>query len=109
MSREENSRKDEETSRKDLLFGGDVLRLFDGYDPADLVEHPDLLFARLLEEGDSADLRRLFAAWPEEDLARFFTDHGGRVTSRRTRRFWSLVLATESSVPPPLAREIWPL
>lgn len=92
-----------------LVFGGEALRLFDGYEPADLVRHPDLLFARLLEEGDSADLRRLFAAFPEKEIARFFAEHGGRVTSRRTRRFWSLLLGAEAAAAPPLAREIWPL
>ena len=88
-----------------------VARRFPGHDEAALRRpaHRAFLIARLLEEGDGDELRWLLAAVGRGAVAAWLGEHGGAALSRRSRAFWSLVLATESSSPRPLARELWPL
>jgi hypothetical protein len=99
---------------------GEALRLFPGYAAADL-EAPDarpFLLSRLLEDGDSADLRRLFAAVPEisevseiseAGAAAWLATHGGRQLSIRSRAFWELVLGTPAGPAAPGIAALWPL
>ena len=86
-------------------------RLFANYQECDLT--PDrggsLLIARLLEDGDSADLSWLAAQVSEPALADWLAWHGGRQLSRRSRAFWEVVLGREAGPPVPGAGELWPL
>lgn len=86
-------------------------RLFTSYEEGDLT--PDrggaLLIARLLEDGDSADLSWLAAQIPEPTLADWLGRHGGRQLSRRSRSFWEVVLGREAGPSVPGAKELWPL
>jgi len=96
---------------------GEALRLFPGYEAADL-EAPDarpFVLSRLLEDGDGADLRRLFAAVPEMSeiseagTAAWLAAHGGRQLSVRSRAFWELVLGTPAGPAVPGIAALWPL
>ncbi|HSF41827.1 MAG TPA: hypothetical protein VLT87_18645 [Thermoanaerobaculia bacterium] len=86
-------------------------RLFAHYEESDLT--PDrggsLLLARLLEDGDSADLSWLAAQISEPVLADWLARHGGRQLSRRSRAFWEVVLGREAGASVPGAGELWPL
>jgi hypothetical protein len=86
-------------------------RLFCGYDEADLTPERagSLLIARLLEDGDAADLAWLFKNLPEPALAQWLACHGGRQLSRRSRAFWELVLGRVAGPAHPLAEALWPL
>jgi hypothetical protein len=86
-------------------------RLFAHYDPAALGEpaHRPFLIARLLEEGDAADLRWLAAEVGEPALAGWLAAHGGRGLSRRSRAFWQTVLGPTAAPAPAAAAALWPL
>ncbi len=86
-------------------------RLFSGYDAADLTleRAGSLLIARLLEDGDAADLAWLVRAVPEPALAEWFARHGGRQLSRRSRAFWQVVLGRPAGPVHPEAESLWPL
>ncbi len=105
------------------MIPGAALRLFPGYAAADL-EAPDarpFLLSRLLEDGDGADLRQLFAAVPEMSempetseiseagAAAWLAAHGGRQLSVRSRAFWELVLGTPAGPAVPGIAALWPL
>jgi len=72
-------------------------------------EHRSHLLARLLEEGDGADLAWLIAHVDEAELADWLRRRGGRLLSRRSRVFWRLLLAVESGPAAPLADQLWVL
>jgi hypothetical protein len=74
-------------------------------DPA----HRPFLIARLLEDGDGADLRWLLAEVGEAALGAWLERHGGRQLSRRSRVFWERVLARDAPAPPAAAAALWPL
>jgi hypothetical protein len=71
--------------------------------PASVARHftesPDLadpcaraaVVARLLEDGDRADLRWLAAHIPDSEITAWFERHGARRLSRRSRAFWAVV------------------
>lgn len=86
-------------------------RLFPDYDEADLTlgSAGSLLIARLLENGDAADLTWLLQAVPEPDLADWFARHGGRRLSIRSRAFWEIVLGCAPGPSHPAAEALWPL
>lgn len=85
-----------------------ALRLFPHHpEPPGLDEHPDFVIERLLDEGDSADLRWLVARFGEARLRQWVAEHGGRRLSRRSRALWSLALGVEVRRPP--AHDLWPL
>jgi hypothetical protein len=86
-------------------------RLFASYAEEDLVPEraSSLLLARLLEDGDAADLAWLTATFPEPELATWLARHGGRQLSRRSRAFWEAVLGVEASSANPEAKALWPL
>lgn len=79
--------------------------------PPDVAVAPEaeVVVERLLEEGDSADLRWLAGHRGEAALAEWFERCGGRRLSRRSRAFWALVLDRVPSPPAPGAEELWPL
>ncbi len=89
-------------------------RLFSTYAEADLTleRAGPLLIARLLEDGDAADLAWLCRTFPEPRLADWFSRHGGRQLSRRSRAFWEIVLGCPAGQPGPSgaeAKALWPL
>jgi len=86
-------------------------RLFPHYSEADLAPEraPSLLIARLLEDGDAADLAWLRATFPEGALADWLARHGGRLLSARSRAFWENVLGRAAAPVPPEAAALWPL
>jgi hypothetical protein len=86
-------------------------RLFSAYDEADLTPEKggSLLMARLLEDGDAADLGWLFRTFPEPAVASWLSSHGSRKLSRRSRAFWEIVLATEAAPAGPASEALWPL
>ena len=66
-------------------------------------EAPDLadplaraaVVARLLEDGDRADLDWLARQVPVSEIARWFARRGARRLSRRSRAFWAAVFESE--------------
>ena len=67
------------------------------------------LIARLLEDGDAADLRWLTRNVPETELASWLVSRGGRQLSVRSRAFWELVLDRRAGPEAPVRKELWPL
>ncbi len=86
-------------------------RLFEHYPEGvpDPGSHSDFLIGRLLEEGDSSDLRWLLAAFPEERISAWLALHGGRQLSRRSLSFWELLLGRPTRPFPFDLRDLWPL
>jgi hypothetical protein len=86
-------------------------RLFAAYAEEDLTPEraPSLLIARLLEDGDAADLAWLMATTPEPEIAAWLARHGGRQLSRRSRAFWEAVLEVAAGPVNPDAEALWPL
>lgn len=71
----------------------ETLRLFDGYS-TDVLRQPDsrsFMIGRLLEEGDSADLRWLSEAVGLEAIREWLVERGVRQLSRRSRAFWEML------------------
>lgn len=64
------------------------------------------LIARLLEEGEGTDLAWLTSVVPLDELREWARSHGCRQLSRRSLRFWNLVLDVESGPEP--GDELWP-
>ncbi|MGH9362714.1 MAG: hypothetical protein ACRD2T_12435 [Thermoanaerobaculia bacterium] len=85
-------------------------RLFPHHAVAELTPEraPALLIARLLEDGDAADLAWLTAVFPEERLAAWLAERGGRQLSALSRAFWEVVLGRAAQAPA-VASELWPL
>lgn len=71
----------------------DTLRLFDGYDPAELEEpqYRPFVVGRLLEDGDSQDLRWLFGSLEAAELRTWLIDHAPHRLSERSRGFWTWI------------------
>jgi hypothetical protein len=86
-------------------------RLFSAYDEADLTSERSgsLLIARLLEDGDAADLGWLFRTFSEPAVAEWLARLGGRQLSRRSRAFWEVVLGVEAVPAGPVSDALWPL
>lgn len=82
-------------------------RLFPDGVPLD-DEHRGYLVAKLLEEGDGADLRWLHEQIGEGEMAVWLRREGGRALSHRSRAFWELVLGVEAGGSHPRAGELWP-
>jgi hypothetical protein len=82
-------------------------RLWPHYDLTVESAPPAFLFARLLEDGESGELRWLFASRGERAARDWLTRRGGRALSRRSLAFWALVL----DVPPQASatHDLWPL
>ena len=92
--------------KPDLRIPEETRRLFPGCD-AD----PGLpfLIARLLEDGDGADLRWLCRNVPESELAAWLESRGGRQLSVRSRAFWETVLDRPAGAEAPARKDLWPL
>jgi len=84
-------------------------RLFPDHDPEDLrgEEGRSLLCARLLEDGDSADLRWLVGQLGEPAIVAWLAAHGGRQLSSRSRAFWARTLRCEAGPANPVAAQLW--
>lgn len=65
------------------------------------------LIGRLLEEGETADLKFLTSRVHEERLRQWVRDRATRQLSRRSRAFWELALGVESGKDP--GDDLWPL
>ncbi|MCG8457294.1 MAG: hypothetical protein MI919_13545 [Holophagales bacterium] len=90
-----------------------VLRHFHGYDAETLAElrYRPFLIERLLEQGDSTDLRWLSSWVSEDELRQWLGGGGSRKLSRRQGRFWAWVLDVDCEEPEAraAAAELWPL
>ncbi|HEX5719393.1 MAG TPA: hypothetical protein VF179_24745 [Thermoanaerobaculia bacterium] len=84
-------------------------RLFPGYADVDLATGLPFLIARLLEDGDEADLRWLTRNLPETELAAWLGQRGGRQLSLRSRAFWEAVLGRPAGGEVPTRKDLWPL
>jgi len=89
-----------------LEIPAETRRLFPGYDST--LGLP-FLIARLLEDGDEADLRWLTRNVPETELAAWLEQRGGRQLSIRSRAFWEAVLDRPAGGEVPARKELWPL
>lgn len=86
-------------------------RLFSNYDDCDRITpgNGSLVFARMLEYGDSEDLAWLMRSVPEYELRQWLGTHGRRQLSRRSYAFWRQLMAPhpeESDLP---ENPLWPL
>ena len=70
-------------------------------------EHAPWLIARLLEDGDSRDLRWLLTHIDREQVRRWVIERGARQLSGRSLAFWRLVLDVEA-VGEPRGEALWP-
>jgi len=88
----------------------DARRLFPHYEDEalDLQHSRSLILGRLLEDGDGADLAWLTANVPEDEIAEWFSRHGGRQLSARSRELWRVVLGREPGLVHPEAKALWP-
>lgn len=91
-----------------------ALRLFSDHDLGDLAGgDPSFVIARLLEDGDSADLTWLVRTVPETVLADWLERRGARALSWRSRAFWEVVLGRRAGGAMPeveaVRKAIWPL
>jgi hypothetical protein len=68
---------------------------------------PSPVIARLLEDGDSSDLRWLLARAGERSVKAWLTEHGRRQLSRRSAAFWGQVLGVSLAGPRP-GESLWP-
>ena len=84
-------------------------RLFPGYTDADLAAGLPFLIARLLEDGDEADLRWLTRNVPETDLAAWLEQRGGRQLSIRSRACWEAVRDRPAGGEVPISKALRPL
>lgn len=74
---------------------GDIARtLFWDIDPdrLDLQENKDFIIERVLELGDDAAVKWLFSTYPRSDILNVIAK--SRRLSRKSARYWSLVLKT---------------
>lgn len=88
-----------------------TLRLFAHYEDIERlpVAAPALVMARLMEEGDSSDLRWLTRVYPERHLSSWLDEHGSRLLSRRSQVFWRILLDRPDSVAAAPGEQLWPL
>jgi hypothetical protein len=87
--------------------GGEMPRL-------DAAAPDPYVLARLLEDGDRADLAWLCGRFSAADLAAWIERHGARRLSRRSLAFWAVTLGRADLLPERRAelarrRELWPL
>jgi hypothetical protein len=84
-------------------------RLFAAEEEATLLAVPPAprVIARLLEDGDSADLRALLASMPLRDLRIWVDRHGARQLSRRSLAFWQVLLALPGAATPAPRNPYW--
>ena len=90
---------------------GHACRLFAHYeDPAQLpAASSHLVLAKILEEGDRADLRWLTDRYSEPELATWVDQHGDRQLSSRSLAFWRIVLTRTGPGTRRAGEALWPL
>ena len=76
-----------------------------------LPEHKVFLIGRLLEEGDTRDLRWLTENVSEKELSGWLKARGGRRLSRRSLAFWATVMGEVGAISDrlPGTEDLWPL
>lgn len=87
----------------------DTLRLFAHYDEAESLPEiaPGFVMARLMEEGDSDDLRWLTDHYSEKQIGEWLDQHGRRQLSRRSLSFWQALLHRPAPSTPGTEGELW--
>ena len=87
----------------------DARRLFVHYgESEDLAENaPGLVMARLMEEGDSDDLRWLNDTYSEAKITEWLAQYGHRQLSCRSRSFWLSLLDRPGLATSGTADELW--
>ena len=68
-----------------------------------------LLIGRILEQGETVDLRWLVGEVGERGIAEWVVERGGRQLSRRSRWFWERILGVEAAPSPEAGEALWPL
>ena len=91
----------------------ELRRLFPDFSDRDIsqLEPTSFVIGRILEEGDTTDLRWLCARSGEAQLAAWLEARGDRQLSRRSRAFWSLLLASPGEAarrPDAQDNPLWP-
>jgi hypothetical protein len=86
------------------MFSGELTRFFWDVDPEklDLERHKTFIIERILELGDEAAVRWLFAAYPRPDI--ILVLRAARALSPKSHGFWTLVLEETA----PLLRPVLP-
>lgn len=86
-------------------------RLFAHYaqDRLSVEETIQFVIGRLLEDGETGDLRWLAQTISEERLADWLRRRGGRQLTRRSRSFWQVVLGLTVAPPAFDSAKLWPL
>jgi hypothetical protein len=84
-------------------------RLFAPGAELDSARYHAWLIERLLEDGDTHDLRWLFQTVPRKTVADWLQHYGGRRLSRRSRSLWCAVLGVQNAPTSEIARALWPL
>ncbi len=84
-------------------------RLFPHHRAEEALASPNFLIGRLLEDGDGADLRWLFASHGTAAARDWFALRGERQLSSRSRAFWTLILNQQTGLAVATAEELWPL
>lgn len=82
-------------------------RLFAPGTDLDSERHPGWLIERLLEDGDSDDLRWLFKAVPHAEIVDWLSRYGARRLSRRSQALWCMLLGVPATPASELARALW--
>lgn len=90
---------------------GHARRLFTHYEDVENLPatSPDLVIAKLMEEGDGEDLRWLCRQFPEMRLASWLDRHDTRLLSRRSRCFWRVLLDRNDQPTQCTGDSLWPL
>lgn len=70
--------------------------------------HRGWFIERLLEDGDSNDLRWLFRTVPQPAIADWLRRYAGRRLSRRSRALWCTLLKIETTPERPISEQLWP-
>jgi len=86
-----------------------TLRLFED-EASETVGQPNFQsfwIGRLLEEGETVDLRWLVKQVGEEAIKNWFDERGARQLSSRSRAFWSVVLGVDAPSPSVASEALW--
>ena len=86
-------------------------RLFAHYEEVESLPTvaPELVMAKLLEEGDAMDLRWLTRTYSPSRLCSWLEHHGDRLLTRRSLSFWNMVLDQPQPSTEGAENQLWPL
>lgn len=98
-------------TRETMMLPAKTQRLFAHYGEIErlLEQYPEFVIGRILEEGDSEDLRWLFGCVGPSEIRAWLETRGARQLSHRSCCFWSLVVGRSNPGPPKLTGQVWPL